>query len=76
MTSWMTGLFAPSQRPHRIPPSGHEPTSPYDVSDHEDISQRRGRRKELHQVLEEEEKEEAARPPYLHVSKSWRWMPR
>lgn len=68
MTSWIAGLFASGQRSQLNPSNGASNFD--DGNNNGNVSWLEERRKEQPKTLEKEEEEsEAARPPYLHVSK-------
>ena len=74
MTSWISSLFAPSQTPNLKSAEVRKSTSHLAVQnygDEQDNGFQRGRKNEHLKKMEkkeEEDEQERARPPYLHVS--------
>ena len=67
LASRIANILTPGQATQLAPSDHHDSTIPFSVQENEEIkniSIRRGKRKEYAQSLE---KEEEARPPYLHV---------
>lgn len=66
MTSWIGSLLTTSQPAQSVPTSDHEPNL-VEIHEHglnQELSQREGHKNENTDTME---KEEEARPPYLHV---------